>query len=112
MDSYFLRIGKRVRELRVKAKLSQEKLADLTNFHFSYIGQIERGEKEPSLKSLLKIARVLGVNLSVLLDDDIPEGLEAVTQQFLAIATQYPLEDVKFELEQMKRNLEYNKRKK
>lgn len=45
-------------------KISQEKLAELADIHTSYIGQIERGLRYPSLKVLFKIADALNVKLA------------------------------------------------
>jgi transcriptional regulator with XRE-family HTH domain len=53
--------GSRVRELREKAELSQEKLADRAGIHWTYLGGIERGERNPSLVNIGKIAAALGV---------------------------------------------------
>ena len=58
--------GNRVRELRLSKGLSQEKLAFIVNIHRTYIGGIERGEQNPSLKNIAAIANALGVTLSEL----------------------------------------------
>ena len=55
-----------LRELRHKKGWSQEELADRANLHFTYISQIERGLKSPSLRSLGQIADALEVSLSTL----------------------------------------------
>ena len=55
------RFGKRVRYLRLKAGLSQEELADACSLDRTYIGGIERGERNPSLKNILRLARILRV---------------------------------------------------
>lgn len=56
-------VGARVRVLRKERGLSQESLGEKGGFHFSYIGQVERGEKNVSLMNLAKIAEALEVNL-------------------------------------------------
>ncbi|WP_410512872.1 helix-turn-helix domain-containing protein [Paenibacillus sp. BR2-3] len=56
-------VGTRIRALRKERGLSQEALGEKGGFHFSYIGQIERGEKNVSLLNLNKIAESLEVNL-------------------------------------------------
>ncbi|MHA6531719.1 helix-turn-helix domain-containing protein [Paenibacillus sp. BAC0078] len=56
-------VGARIRILRKEKGFSQEALGEKGGFHFSYIGQIERGEKNVSLLNLSKIAEALGVNL-------------------------------------------------
>jgi transcriptional regulator with XRE-family HTH domain len=56
--------GKRVRKLRAEKGLSQEELAFKVGIHRTYIGGIERGERNPSLKNIAAIAKALGVTLS------------------------------------------------
>ncbi|ADM69466.1 HTH-type transcriptional regulator SinR [Paenibacillus polymyxa E681] len=56
-------VGARIRALRKEKGLSQESLGEKGGFHFSYIGQIERGEKNVSLINIAKIANALDVNL-------------------------------------------------
>ena len=58
--------GRNVRAHREKLKISQEKLAELCELHRTYIGAIERGERNVSLENIQKIARALGVRISVL----------------------------------------------
>ncbi|HLN58934.1 MAG TPA: helix-turn-helix transcriptional regulator [Thermoanaerobaculia bacterium] len=62
------RFGSRIRELRTRAGLSQEDLADLVRLHRTYIGGIERGERNVGLLNLLRLARALRVSPSVLLE--------------------------------------------
>ncbi len=54
--------GKRVRELRTKAGLSQEALADLAGIHRNYLGETERGKRNISLRNILKLAEALKVH--------------------------------------------------
>jgi transcriptional regulator with XRE-family HTH domain len=56
-----------LRKVRIDKGLSQEELADLAGLHRTYISQIERGLKSPSLRSLEQIANGLGITLSELL---------------------------------------------
>ena len=58
--------GKRIRELRLARGLSQEKLAFKSGMHRTYLGSIERGERNPSLKNIAAIAEALRVSLSQL----------------------------------------------
>ncbi len=55
-------IGKLIAGYRRDNKLSQEKLAFLVDMHPDYIGKIERGERIPSIESLLKIIKALGIS--------------------------------------------------
>ena len=61
-------IGQRIRNYRNQLGLSQEKLAELSGCHPTYIGQIERGEKNATLESIEKISSALNVSLSKLFE--------------------------------------------
>lgn len=54
----------RVRALREAEGLSQEKLAEVTGMSRNYLGGIERGEENPSLGKVTRIAKALGLTLS------------------------------------------------
>jgi transcriptional regulator with XRE-family HTH domain len=56
--------GNRVRELRLNIGLSQEELAFKAGVHRTYLGGIERGERNPSLKNIAAIAKALHITLS------------------------------------------------
>lgn len=62
-------IGQRIRYYRKKQGLSQEKLAELCDFHPTYIGQLERGEKNASIESIYKLTKGLGIPITQLLED-------------------------------------------
>jgi len=62
------KLGKRIRNYRLKLGFSQEQLAEKSCCHPTYIGQIERGEKNPTIDSIEKITRALGISLSQLLE--------------------------------------------
>lgn len=61
--------GATVRKLREEQNLSQEAFADLCSLHRTYIGGIERGERNIGLLNLLRIAKALGVKPGILLAD-------------------------------------------
>ncbi|MUT67105.1 helix-turn-helix domain-containing protein [Paenibacillus sp. NEAU-GSW1] len=64
MDNSVLNlVGQRIRDLRKQNNLSQEQLGELAGFHFSYIGGLERGQKNITLLNLEKIAEALNVPL-------------------------------------------------
>lgn len=56
--------GKRVRSERLRQSLSQEDLAFKAGVHRTYIGMIERAEKNITLKNIEKIAKALGLKIS------------------------------------------------
>lgn len=61
-------IGQRIRNHRTAKGLSQEKLSELVGCHPTYIGQIERGEKNATIESIERIATALDVPLSELFE--------------------------------------------
>lgn len=68
MDETVLKsFGDRIRTLRKERNISQEKLADLTGFHRTYIGMVERGERNVSLKNLKQFATVFEMSLELLM---------------------------------------------
>lgn len=58
--------GNRLRELRKEKGFSQEGFADHAEVHRTYLGGLERGERNPTLTVMAKIARALDVSLSKL----------------------------------------------
>lgn len=80
-------VGHRVRDLRKERGWSQEALGEKGGFHYSYIGQIERGEKNVSLLNLVKIADALEVSVPQLFayldDEEKYTGSEADLQEIV-----------------------------
>ncbi len=62
-EPILLAFGQRVQELRKERNLSQEQLADMAGVHRTYIGMIERAEKNITLCNIKKIAKALDVNI-------------------------------------------------
>ena len=63
-------VGEKIRILRQSRGLSQEKLGFKAGLNTSFIGQVERGEKSPTIISLEKIANALDVQLKELFQFD------------------------------------------
>ncbi len=63
-----VKFGKRIREVRVKRGLSQEALADIANVHRTYIGMVERAEKNITLLNIQKLAKALKIDIRELFD--------------------------------------------
>ncbi len=63
MQKILQRLAKRIKELRKINKLSQEKLAEKADVHTTYIGKIERGDMNPSVVFLEKIAKAFNISL-------------------------------------------------
>jgi len=62
-------VGRNIRRLRLARGLSQEDLADEIGVHRTYMGGVERGERNLTLRSLERLAERLGVSPLSLLDD-------------------------------------------
>lgn len=61
-----LAFGERVRSHRSEAGISQEKLGERAGLHRTYIGHVERGEVNPTLSSIIRLADALGVDPALL----------------------------------------------
>ena len=64
-----IKFGNKVRKERNKLKLSQEELAAKAGVHRTYIGMIERAEKNITLENIEKVAKALGLKLSDFFSD-------------------------------------------
>ena len=65
-DSVLVSLGCSVRRFREGRKFTQEKLAERSNLHPTYISDIERGLRNPGIKNVARIARALGVTTAEL----------------------------------------------
>lgn len=72
MSKYTTDIGKAIRTIRMNHDLSQEALSELADLHRTYIGALERGEKNPTMHTVEKLARALGVSPSYIIDLSLP----------------------------------------
>jgi len=62
-------IGEKIRAFRKRAGLTQEKLAEKSDLHHNFIGEVERGNMDISLGSLVKIAQALSVRVRDLVEE-------------------------------------------
>ena len=67
-DKALKSFGARVRAKRGLLGISQEELADRCGLHRTYIGGVERGERNPTLLTMYRIAKALGVGIRELID--------------------------------------------
>lgn len=65
-----MKFGRKVKEARKKQKISQEELAFQAGLHRTYIGMIERAEKNITLLNIEKIANALNVNINYFFDEN------------------------------------------
>ncbi len=69
MSRISIETGRRIRNYRIQQHMSQEVLAEKCGLHPTYIGQLERGEKNATLESIEKIAGGLSISLSRLFEN-------------------------------------------
>jgi len=60
----------RIRHLRITRGWTQEQLAERAGIHYKYLGDVERGVRNPALFNLTRIARALDVPLAALFTED------------------------------------------
>lgn len=86
-------LGKRIREERTKLNLTQEQLAEKVDISTSYVGQIERGERNISLDTLVNVANILGVTIDFLLQDSIKFQQDNISSQIEQIISKRTLKE-------------------
>jgi transcriptional regulator with XRE-family HTH domain len=69
VDQAQLIVGNKIRALREAAGMSQEELASAAGLHRTYIGSVERGERNISLRNLVCLSRALNIPPAALLED-------------------------------------------
>lgn len=87
MDEIYKEVGAHIRALRRQRALTLEDLAEISGLHSSFIGQIERGAKKCSLRSLAILAKALDVDHAQLFSamsagarTNAPQGLDAAVR--------------------------------
>lgn len=71
MDYVKKKLGENIKFHRQAQKLSQEELADMCSLHRTYIGSVERGERNVSIENIVAISRALKI-----LPSDLLKGIE------------------------------------
>ncbi len=87
-------VGKRVRARRLSLGMSQEALAERAGLHYTYIGQIERGEKNASIETMVKLCGALDITLETLFEKmgDGGEKEDSIPLKSYALFCQQPLQ--------------------
>ena len=85
MTLNYITIGKRIREIRRKRKMTQFVLAEKIERSPTYISYIESGEKGMSLETLVSIANALEISTDILLSDNIPGNCESIAYDITEI---------------------------
>lgn len=79
----FVGMGKRIKLRRLELKLTQERLAELTNLTDTYIGAIERATSKCSLETIVTIAKTLDLDMNYLLFGITPKNIDSIFSQTL-----------------------------
>jgi len=78
----YVRLGRRIREERLKLNLTQAQLAEDIDISDTYVGQIERGERSLTLDTLIRLVNRLGVTVDYLLKDSVASTDDNIINQF------------------------------
>lgn len=108
-------VGRRIRELRKRLKLTQEGLAEECGLDFRSVGAVERGERNLSLKSLSAIAKALKIKPEILIqEEETPpqEEKKALLHELVYTLENEDVERIRFVLQDAKNFLHYEKQKK
>jgi len=68
IENIQIELGKRIRTFRKRQGLTQEEMAERCDLHWTYIGGLERGERNPTLTTLQRVAAGLNVGINELID--------------------------------------------
>ena len=88
----YKRLGKRIREERIKLNLTQAQLAEAIDISDTYMGAIERGERSLTLDTLVKLVNRLVVTVDYMLSDFVSDNNSNILEQFKQIIDGQPLE--------------------
>lgn len=77
-----IELGKRLREAREQKGYTQEQLAEIADVGVMYLGEIERGQKMPSMKIFIKVVEALDVSADYILRYELSTGKEHVRDEF------------------------------
>ena len=88
----YKRLGERIREERLKLKLTQAQLAEAIDISDTYMGAIERGERSLTLDTLVRLVNRLGVTVDYMLSDSVSDNDSNIIEQFKQVIDGQPLE--------------------
>ena len=92
-------LGERIRAERQTLKMTQENFAEKANLSISFLGQIERGERKPSLETVVAIANSLGVTVDQLLSDSYTIAPKSLIDELSFLVREKSEQDIKTVIE-------------
>lgn len=84
-DNSLILLGKRIRELRTKRGLSQERLSELCGVSSRHISEMERGESNPSFQIMEQVTSALGISMKDLFDFEHLRNEEELREEAIAV---------------------------
>lgn len=95
-DNNFVRLGRRISELRQAKRMSQERLSELAGISAHHIGELERGKsKNPTYQVLTKLADALDVSVLMLLDFEHQKEKQDLQEELIALIRNLPEDKLK-----------------
>lgn len=103
-------LGERLRAYRTQRGWSQEEMAERADLHTTYIGQLERGEKNATIESISKVAAALDISLSKLFENiSLASSEKDIPSRCYDLIQKQPLRDQKLLLDILDSVIAYKK---
>ncbi len=96
MTNELILLGKRVAQLRINRGLTQDKLAELTNYSTNHIAKLESARTNPSFDLIVAIAKALQIEIKELFSFKEQESVEYIKQEFQKIIDSSDAETLNF----------------
>jgi XRE family transcriptional regulator, regulator of sulfur utilization len=106
-----IKLGERIRIIRKEKELSQEELGEHSGLHTNYIGAVERGEKNLTIDSIIKISKGLNISLEELFRYLDPKDHEDDLDRLVHLLSQRTKSDHSFALKLIQEIFEWEEKK-
>lgn len=106
----YKKLGERIRKERLFLGVTQEVLSEKAGISVSFLGQVERGERKPSLETVINIANSLEVTVDFLLADSYRTASKSLIDELAYLVRETPEKDIKTVIEVTKTILREKKR--
>lgn len=106
----YKKLGERIRQERLSLGITQEVLSEKAGISVSFFGQIERGERKPSLETVINIANALQVTVDFLLIDSYQTASRSLVDELAYLVRETPEKDIKTVIEVTKTILRESKK--
>ena len=91
-DIDFAYIGKRIKDVRIEKRLTQDYLADYANVNVSHISNIENNKVKISLTLLIKVCNALGVSIDHLLQNEYSNPTSGIETELMHVVKDMPID--------------------